>query len=172
VIFIDTEFTDLNSDSDLLSIALVASDYDSELYVEISDANRALASPFVRTEVLPLFGQHNPEVLTREAAAARIQEWLDDLRDGDRSRQIVALSDSSWDWQHLLELYITMPGEEPWARTFNVVGRMVNSLLESGRQIAAFDVALEHYHQQHNQRHHAMVDARALKTAFWESRLS
>jgi hypothetical protein len=171
-LFYDCEFTDLTPDSDLLSIGFVASDFSHELYIELLDAEVRLSSDFVRSEVIPLFGKHNPEVLTRAAAAVRIEEWLDDLRDGDRSRQIVALSDSAWDWQHLLELFVTMPGTEPWARTFNVVGRMVHSMLGSGSQIAVFDQAVEAYHQQHNQRHHALVDARALKTAFWESRLS
>jgi hypothetical protein len=171
-LFYDCEFTDLTPDSDLLSIGFVASDFSHELYIELLDAEVRLSSDFVRSEVIPLFGKHNPEVLTRAAAAVRIEEWLDDLRDGDRSRQIVALSDSAWDWQHLIELFVTMPGEETWARKFNVVGRYVSTAFTSGRQSVAFDAALEVYHRQHQERHHALVDARALKAAYWESRLS
>jgi hypothetical protein len=171
-VFYDCEFTDLTSDADLLSIGFAAADSDAELYIEIEDANRAIASHFVRTEVLPLFGQHYPEVLTRDQAAVRISEWLDSLRDGDRQRQIIMVSDSPLDWQFFLELFIPMPGQPPWASDFNVVGRMVQHLLGSGRQQAAFAEALENHFRCHKGRHHALVDARGLKAAYWASKLS
>ena len=172
VVFYDCEFTDLTPDSDLLSIAFTACDFEAELYIEISDAEVHRSSDFVKEVVLPLFGQHHPQVLRRTGAAARIEEWLDDLRDGNRQRQIIMLSDSTWDWQHLLELFITMPGEALWAKTFNVVGRYVSTLFMSGRQSAAFDEELELYFRQHPGRHHALVDARGLKAAYWGSRFS
>jgi hypothetical protein len=172
MVFYDCEFTDLTSHSDLLSIGFTAAESDSELYIEVADANRALASQFVRQEVLPLFGQHNPQVLRRAGAAARIEQWLDGLRDGDRQRQINMLADSTWDWQFLLDLFIPMPGEQPWTSDFNIVGRMVQQLLGSGRQMAGFNEAMEAYHRQHKQRHHALVDARALKTAYLEASFS
>lgn len=170
--FYDCEFTDLTSDADLLSIGFVAAKSDDEVYIEISDAHRARASSFVRHEVLPKFGMHNPQVLKRVAAAARIEEWLDDLRGGDRQQQIVVLSDSTWDWQFLLELFIPMPGEPPWARSFNVVGRLVQQYLDSGQQTAEFNEALDMFHREHRQQHHALVDARGLKVAYWESRFA
>ena len=171
-VFCDTKFTDLTSDSDLLSIGFAEANSDAELCIEILDANRVVASHFVRAEVFPLFGQHNPQVLRRTADAVRIEEWLDGLRECDRNLQIIMLSDSTWDWPHLLELFIPMPGEPPWAQSFNVVGRTVHSVLGSGRQSAAFGEALELFHRQHTLRHHALVDVRALKVAFWDSRLS
>jgi hypothetical protein len=173
VVFYDCEFTDLTSDSDLLSIGFVAADVHSELYIEILDADVRLSSDFVRQEVLPLFGRHRPEVLTRDAAAVRIVAWLDDLRSGDRQRQVVMVSDSQWDWQHLLELFgAPMPCQQPWTQVVNVVGRMVQMMLGSGRQMGAFNEELERYHRRHGERHHALVDARALKSAYWESRFS
>ncbi len=172
MVFYDSEFTAISPDADLLSIGFAAADSDAELYIEIEDANFAIASLFVRTEVLPLFGRHNPEVLTRDAAAARIEAWFDGLREGDRQRQIVLVSDSPWDWQLFIELFIPMPEQAPWTSEVNVVGRMVQHLLGSGRQQAAFAEALEIYFRQHKGRHHALVDARALKAAYWESRFS
>ena len=169
MVFYDCEFTDLTTDSDLLSIGFVSSDCDAELYIEISDAQVKLSSFFVKEEVLPKFGKHNPEVLTRDHAAVRIQAWLDDLRGRDRNRQLVLVSDSTWDWNHLLELYIPIPGDPPWARSFNLVGRMVQNLLHPQRA-EAFARELALYHRQHKQQHHALVDARALKHAFWESK--
>jgi hypothetical protein len=171
-IMYDTEFTSLTSDADLLSIGLTALDFDADLYIEISDANLAIASHFTRTEVLPLFGQHNPEVLTRDAAAARIEAWFDELREGDRQRQIVLVSDSPMDWQLFHELFIPLPGQPPWTSEVNVVGRMVKHLLGSGRQQAAFAEALEDYFRRHKGRHHALVDAHGLKAAYFESRFS
>jgi hypothetical protein len=172
MVFYDSEFTAISPDADLLSIGFAASDSDAELYIEIEDADLATASLFVREAVLPLFGRHNPEVLTRDAAAARIEAWFDGLREGDRQRQIVLVSDSPMDWQLFIELFVTMPGKPPWTSEINVVGRMVQHLLGSGRQQAAFAEALEIYFRQHKGRHHALVDARALKSAYWESRFS
>ena len=168
----DTEFTSLTSDADLLSIGFAALDTDTELYIEISDANVAIASHFTRTEVLPLFGQHRPEVLTRHQAAIRIAEWLDGLRENDRQRPIVMVSDSPLDWQFVLELCIPLPGEEPWARTFNVVGRLVSTLLDTGRQHHEYPSAVEAYFRSHPGRHHALVDARSMREGVRESRLS
>lgn len=173
VVFYDCEFTDLTSDSDLLSIGFVAADVHSELYIELLDAEVRLASDFVRQEVLPLFGRHKPAILLRDDAAARIEAWLDDLRSGDRKRQVVMVSDSQWDWHHLLELFgAPMPGQQPWAQVVNVVGRMVHMMLGSGRQQQAFAEEQEAYFRRHGGRHHALVDARALKAAWWESRFS
>ncbi len=173
MVMYDCEFTDLAPDSDLLSIGLVAADSGAELYIELLDADVRLSSDFVRAEVLPLFGRHKPEILLRDDAAARIEAWLDDLRSGDRQRQVVMVSDSQWDWRHLLELFgAPMPGQPPWAREVNVVGRLVNHMLGTGRQTNAFDQELERYHGRHGERHHALVDARALRSAYWESRFS
>ena len=171
-VFYDCEFTDLTPDADLLSIGFVAADSEDELYIEISDAHRARASSFVRQEVLPRFGLHNPQVLKRVAAAARIEEWLDGLRGDNRQRQIVLLSDSTWDWQLMIELFIPAPGEPPWSRSFNVAGRLVQQYLDSGRQTACFNEALEMFHRESRQQHHALVDARGLKVAYLESRFS
>ena len=171
-VFYDTEFTDLNLAPDLLSIGLVAGSSDQELYIEIADADRRKSSEFVREVVLPLFGLHDPQILRRAAAAARIEEWLDELRSGDRTRPIVMVSDSPMDWQHLLDLFVLMPSELPWARQANITGHLVYAYMHSGRQNAAFDEALEDYFRRHREQHHALVDARALKAAFFEARFS
>lgn len=173
-IFYDGEFTDLTPDSDLLSIAFTACDSNTELYIEIADAEIHRSSEFVKAAVLPLFGRHNPEVLTRYKAAERIVEWLDGLRDGDRQRQIVMVSDSQWDWAHFLELFpASSPGGGSWAQAFNLVGRTVQMMLASGRQYQAYTEAVEDYFRRHqSSRHHALVDSRALKAAYLESRFS
>jgi hypothetical protein len=172
-VFYDCEFTDLTSDSDLLSIGFVACDFEAELYIEVSDANFALASLFVGTEVLPLFGRHTPEVLTRAAAATRIKIWLDGLREGNRGRQIILVSDSQWDWAHFLQLFPPpLPGQIPWAKDFNLVDQMVQRMLGSSGQMTNFEEEIESYHRTNRERHHALVDARGLRAAFLESSFS
>lgn len=170
-VFYDTEFTDLKSDSDLLSIAFVADDVNAELYIEIADANLANASDFVRSEVLPLFGKFSPEVLTRNNAAVRIEAWLDGLREGNRDQQIIMVSDSSWDWQHLCELLGQLSGQASWSQAFNVIGRTVQQMIGEPGQIASINEKIDAYHRHHGLQHHALVDARALKMAYQESNL-
>lgn len=171
-VFLDTEFTDLGMSSDLLSLGLVARDTEDELYIEIADAERRHSSSFVREVVWPLFGKHNPQVLKRVGAAARIDEWLDGLRDGNREILIVLLTAYSGDWMHMLDLFVTMPGEKPWSREFNVCGQMLQSHLLSGRQNLAYDEAELEYFRRHGDQHHALVDARAMKHAWFESRFA
>lgn len=172
-IFYDCEFTALSPDADLLSIGFTACDFQAELYIELSDAEVHRSSDFVKDVVLPLFGTHNPEVLTRDAAATRIEAWFDDLRKGDRDRPIIMVSDNPWDWTHFIELLPTRdPAKQSWASESNVFGRLVSSMLESSRQHQAFADGQEAYFSKHEGRHHALVDARALKAAYWESRLS
>lgn len=138
-----------------------------ELYIEIADANLETASEFVRKEVLPLFGKFNPEVLTRNNAATRIAARLDELRQGDPCRQIVMVSDSTWDWEHLARLFGQVPGQTSWSLRLNVVARMVEQVIDCSQQITGFSELIEKYHRQHNFRHHALVDPRALKSAYW-----
>jgi hypothetical protein len=170
-VFYDTEFTDLKSDSDLLSIAFVAGDVNAELYIEIADANRANVSDFVHTEVLPLFGRFNPEVLTRNNAAVRIETWLDRLREGNRNRQVIMMSDSSWDWQHLCGLLGQLSGQASWSQALNVIGRTAQQIISEPSLMVSINEKIEAYHREHRLRHHALVDARALKAACQESNL-
>lgn len=167
-VFYDTEFTDLTVNSELLSIGLVADDSDAELYIEISDANREGASDFVGTKVLPLFGKFNPAMLPRSDAAKRIETWLDGLREGNRGRNVIMVSDSPWDWQHLSELFGHLSGQASWSQALNVIGRTVQ-MISSPSQNASINEKIDAYHRQHGLQHHALIDARALKTAYQES---
>lgn len=167
IVFIDTEFTDIAPGAELLSIGFVAFDTDDELYIELSDADRSGASDFVIEVVFPLFGLHNPEVLTREQAGERINNWFDYLRDSNRDRPIICVSDSAFDWEYLLELYPPMNYGDSWARERNIVGRLLHNMLMSGRQGEAFYEAVEDYFRKHGaEQHHALVDARSLKCGY------
>lgn len=170
LVFYDAEFTDLNADADMLSIGLVVADSDVELYIEISDANFGACSDFVKTEVMPFLGRHNPEVLTREQAAARIDAWLDGLRGGNRQQQIHLVADSSWDWELLLKLYPPMTGQLSWPQRCNISGRTVLAVLPlqdvAENVDARFAAAMEDYLLASGERHHALADARAQKVGW------
>lgn len=162
LVFCDTEFSSLES-PELISLGLVASETDAELYIEAAGARELAVSDFVRAEVFPLLGRHNPTVLDYDDIAGAIEVWCDELRGSDRSISIVLVCDSPLDWALVSELRIPMPGEVPWTRVANIVGRLVGRALASGHR--AFNKALEAARNT-PERHHALVDARALKVAW------
>ncbi len=170
LIFCDTEFTDLANDAGLLSVGLVAADTADELYIEIADAKFRACSDFVKTEVMPLFGRHNPEILTREQAAVRIESWLDRQRGGNRQYQIHLIADSLWDWRLLTKLYVTPSGQPYWSDTCNVVCRLLLSVLPTPKfdqnGCDLFIATMESYLRASGEQHHALVDARAMKPAW------
>ncbi|MBK7686598.1 MAG: hypothetical protein IPJ25_11765 [Rhodocyclaceae bacterium] len=166
-IYLDTEFTDgdLLSVDDLLSIGFVAELTDDELYIEITDRDpQCRPSEFVREVVLPLFGRHHPERRTRAEAAVRIAQWLDELRDSDCTTDITLVSDSAFDWIYLLNLLDSMAGQPSWVAPRNIRGLLVQSILMPCQIDVFFDLVNE-YHEEHQEQHHALVDARSLKVA-------
>jgi hypothetical protein len=168
LVFFDTEFSSMLSPQ-LLSIGLVA-ESGTELYIEVAGAQELVVSDFVRHEVLPLLGLHTPLVLEYDAIALQLEAWFDGLRGGDRRIGIVLVSDYPVDWMLVTELKVLMPGEQSWTRAANIGGRMVQNLMASGRQVAQYFEAIEDFHRIHGQRHHALVDARAVKYAISEMR--
>lgn len=173
-VFFDCEFSDISRNATLISIGFVAEKDAEPLYIELVDGwSREECSTFVLTSVLPLLGRHNPRHLYRVDAAVSIETWLDNLRGNDRENQIVCLSDSAWDWRFLLNLFPLSEGELRWTRRFNVAGRMIHNYLpeDSGY---LFTDAMEAYFQKRShdvrqrggERHHALVDALALRHAW------
>ncbi|MCL4822930.1 MAG: hypothetical protein KJZ57_01810 [Anaerolineales bacterium] len=174
-VFFDCEFSDISRNAGLISIGLVAeSDTEPPLYIEFADGwSRDECSTFVLTSVLPLLGRHNPQRLARSDAAEKIKAWLDGLRGGDREKQIVCLSDGGWDWRFLLNLFPLSEGELRWPSRFNIAGRMIHNYLpeDSGH---LFNDALEVFFQKRGhdmrqrggERHHALIDALALRHAW------
>jgi hypothetical protein len=163
VVFLDTEFTSMATPQ-LLSLGLVSETGD-ELYVEVAGAKDMVVSDFVKVEVLPLLGMHDPIVLEYDSIAAYLEAWFDQLRGGYREIGIVLVSDYPTDWMLITELRIPMPGETSWLRAANVGGRMIQTLMTSGRQVGEYFDQIEDFHRKHRQQHHALVDARAMKFA-------
>jgi hypothetical protein len=158
-VFYDCEFTDLVPDAALISVGFVCGS--EALYVELTDGWEAeQCSYFVEERVLPLLGKHTPERLGCDAAAIRIQEWLDALRAGDKSRKIIImLSDSVWDWEMLKTLFWDID-PTPWARREHVVGRLVQ------KQFPEIQYQLETISDKgFEDQHHALVDALQLQSS-------
>lgn len=172
-ILLDTEFHELDvgtPDPDLISIGLVAADTDDELHIIIKDGwSRELCSPWVRAHVLPHLYLHGPQLLSRSAAVPRIEEWLDRLREGDREREIMIVSDSPYDWQLLRTL---LAGDnKSYGEEFNILSAMVHWLRGREDELKAIQAAQVAFWQQHpgEIRHNALSDARCLKYGFLRS---
>lgn len=171
-VFLDSEFEHLEPGGQLISIGFAAQcsqDMDAEtLYIVLEEGEgwkREVCSDFVVNSVLPLLDKHDPETLSRADAALRIDAWLDQLRGGDRSIQIVMMCDSGWDWEHLKDLYPWMPGTELWVHAANIVCRNIYSELASGASQRVFNETREAF-LAHRDQHHALIDALANRQAF------
>ena len=164
VIF-DTEFTDIGPGGDLLSIGFAPVENGPTLYIEIIDYEGE-PSDWVKENVMPLMGRHQPKCLTREHAAVAIDRYFAELRNGN-DEAIRLLSDSCYDWQHLIELFVRVPGSQSWASEMNITGTIINDQLPIQQQ-ALFLSLSEAWFAEYapTERHHALVDARALRTAW------
>ena len=159
-IFLDTEFTQFR-DGQLLSLGLVTDD-GHELYVEIADSARhARASDFCRDEVISQFGLLPGTAVRDDAAAgARVANWLDSFE------YPLAISyDYKLDWR-FFEGALRAAGQ--WQalasklRAEDVAGVAAPGTPGEAAQNAVFDAS------NLPRRHHALVDARALRAA-WQA---
>jgi 3' exoribonuclease, RNase T-like len=147
-VFVDCEFTDF-IDCDLISIGLVADD-GREFYGERSDYDDSSCSAFVREAVLPQLGQYPGRVFTREALRSALLAWLGQFDGG------FFCADYVGDWDLLIDLLGDVPAG--WQ------GVLVSQLIDYNR--------LEAYFAENQGRHHALVDARALRQAITADRLN
>lgn len=145
-VFIDTEFTDIDSPS-LVSLALVAED-GAEFYVELRDFDADSCTDFVRTFVIPQLGQYPGRVMGTSDAAREISNWMDGLRQL-REKPVVC-----YDHPYDVELLIRLLGRKPLGWQFKNVAMRLNP---SKR---------EQYFSIYGGRHHALFDARANKASF------
>ena len=157
-VFLDAEFTQF-LDGELLALGLVSED-GRECYAEIADpARHARASDFCVDVVIPQFGLVDGAAVADDAAAgARVAAWLDTL-DG----LVLVSHDYGLDWD-FLESALRAAGQ--WARlqsrlvADDIAGIAAPGTPGEAAMIAAFDAATW------PARHHALVDARALRAAW------
>lgn len=160
-IFLDTEFTQFR-DGQLLSLGLVTED-GHELYVEVADLTRqAQASDFCKDVVITQFGLV-PGAAVRDDAAvgARVATWL-----GSVGHPVTISYDYKLDWR-FFEGALRAAGQ--WQalasnlRAEDVAGVAAPGTPGEAVQNAVFDISSS------PSRHHALVDARALRAAWLAS---
>ncbi|VVP38118.1 3'-5' exoribonuclease [Pseudomonas fluorescens] len=152
-IFLDCEFTQLNKDSKLISLALVSESGD-EFYVELTDTYSVEdCSDFVIQNVLPQldrlrYGQSFVE------ARASLRSFL-----SGSAEELEVCSDAPhWDWDFFCDL--ASAEHQPWP--VQVVSKPTN-LISLFNQLSA--EALEQVDLS-DQPHHALLDARMLAELF------
>jgi hypothetical protein len=156
LLFLDTEFTDLGPEAELLSLALVAEDGSREFYLERTDVPVYACSDFVQAEVLPHFGKYPGARCDYPEFCNRLRSWVDALPE----RMAVAC-DYSLDFQ-----FLGWAVGQPWPRTLEPGPLMLTHWLYS----PAFGLAEEAYFAQGYPRHHALHDARAIRLGFLAAR--
>jgi integrase len=156
-IFFDTEFTQFR-EGKLLSIGLVTDD-ERSLYIEVDEPlRRQEASDFCVKEVLSQFGLVNGAIVCSDAeAGTRIARWLENI-----NRPRVMCYDFTMDWQLLVQ---ALQAADAWeSLSKSIIPLNVATRAYGEKCIAARDA---HFRRQsHPERHHALVDATALR-AMW-----
>lgn len=152
-IFLDCEFTQLNQDSKLISLALVT-ESGEEFYVELTDTYSVEdCSDFVIQNVLPQLDPRQYGQSLVEAQAS-LREFL-----GGFGGELEVCSDApNWDWDFFCDLVDA--DHQPWP--VQVVNQPTN-LTILFNQVNA--VALEQV-ELSDLPHHALLDARMLAELF------
>jgi hypothetical protein len=158
-IYIDTEFTNLAPEAELISFAAVADD-GREFYCEIAPTPGP-TSEFVRRHVLPLL-DGGPACCPRAGFGPRLATWLTGFDEP------VLLSDSDWDIyvvRHALSGEynrragpLLVPGGE-----CSVTARMKVLPMLSAEELTVFNAAVATHMARDPRPHHALVDARAIR---------
>lgn len=169
IAFLDTEFTGLVGDSQLLSVGIVVGkDCPCEFYAEVTDKTRILAaSNFARISVLPQFGKIAGAACSYLELGCRLSTFLAalslSLKTGD-TLEIAFESDRDWEF---LRIAVMDTGVAQWESVVRAL-RPVNVYNIAG--FAAGALAAQSYFDAQSlapfARHHALCDARALRIAF------
>ena len=154
LVFLDTEFTSFVR-PDLISIGLVAED-GREFYAERTDYRRDECTAFVCETVLPLLGRVPGAACSRPELTCRVREWFEALPE-----RATIVFDFERDWLLLADAYLGSENQEPPA---NVSERL---------HLDRFAITHPLFEQAQNRTystdwppHHALADARALRTGY------
>jgi hypothetical protein len=156
-VFLDTEFTNF-TDPQLISCGLVAEN-GNEFYAEMSNGwQTEKCSDFVVTAVLPLLNQSRYASFTRLQAGKNLNDWLASL-----GSSIALIYDAEIDWQLIADLLQSHQ---------SITSCLISPTLLSwpGSAMARhYELLLEETLAGDAVRHHALVDARALRWAVLET---
>lgn len=157
ILVLDTEFTDISPDMELLSLALVSMDGAHEFYGERTDVPAERCSRFVREAVLPQMTAQAPISGDIDNLRTRLRAFVDGLPDVAR-----VACDSFYD----IEMLSWALGS-PWPE------KLDSSHLRLGKYLASptFSESQHRYHSRCSY-HHALNDARGLREGLlaWNSR--
>lgn len=157
-LFLDTEFTDFR-DPRLLSVGLVAED-GREFYAEVTDGwEKAHCNAFVVDSVLPHLGAAPASHVSRAELKQRMIDWLESLGPAPVITQIVF--DSEVDWRVLREACGNL-------NTAKLDVQWTWLTLPDADKRSRCEALIEEYFVANGPRHHALVDARALRSAVLE----
>jgi hypothetical protein len=152
-IFLDCEFTQLNKDSKLISLALVSESGD-EFYVELTDTYSVKdCSDFVIQNVLPQLDR-----LRYGQSLVKARASLRSFLSGSAEELEVCSDAPHWDWDFFCDL--ASAEHQPWP--VQVVSQPTN-LISLFNQLSA--EALEQV-ELSDPPHHALLDARMLTELF------
>ena len=156
-VFLDTEFTDFSAPQ-LISCGLVAEN-GSEFYAELVDGwMQKQCSLFVINNILPRLDRLPSSTLTRDEAGSKLIDWLVSL-----GSSVTMISDVPVDWFLISRLL---------GSHANAGRVIINQQLLSwpGSAMARhFEIILSHSLSDEALRHHALVDARALRQAILQT---
>lgn len=149
LLFLDTEFTGLMSEPNLISIALVSED-GCEFYAELTDTwELDECEPFVQEQVLPLLEGGDAQMTWNELTE-RLPAWITGF---DRPVRIATDAVAAdWEW-----IQKTCYASNSWPR--NLSHRPLALL--SGNE--AFEKERERCYASGMRRHHALDDANVLR---------
>ena len=168
--FLDTEFTDIVVDPELLSLGLVTLDghehyVELHLATEVGQARRRASSDFVRHGVLDMWGLVPGATCDYSEMGRRTAELLLALAAQSGTRVQVAF-DYSTDYE-LMEYAIRDSSPELWGRVREVVTPVdVGPLTGSPEGEIAAEECFHELRRRGLTRHHALADAIALRAAY------
>lgn len=147
LLFLDTEFTGLMSEPNLISIVLVSED-GREFYAELTDTwGIEECDPFVQEQVLPLLDGGNVQ-MTWDELVERLPAWIAAF-----NRPVQIATDAvAADWEWIQKICYAA---KCWPRNLS------HQPLALPSGVPAFEEARERYHTSGTRRHYAFDDAKA-----------
>lgn len=167
-IFLDTEFTDLK-DPHLISVGIVTEDASREIYLERSDYDKSLSTPFVKAAVEPHFQTVG---MPLHEISRRLYHWLAMLPITNCTYKVIC--EHLIDWELLIDIVENLPPsietevEMLYAslETASVIhGMKTQNILETNiRARNAYKMGVDDYfYTTKLPAHHALNDARAMR---------
>jgi len=154
LLFLDTEFTGLMADPNLISIALVNED-GHEFYAELTDTwEMDECEPFVQEQVLPLLDGGDVQ-MTWDELTARLPAWISGLRVPVRIASDAVVAD--WEWIQKI-----CYAANSWPRNLSHQPLALPSGVET------FEKARERCYKSGLRRHHALDDAKAAHLSWFD----